>query len=649
MSIVATDGDDVPAPARLPPPPEDVTTSSSSDSSSCSFSTGSAVNVAGAEDNTEASQSPRESQKDDEPGPLIRDGHQIDIPIDPPGVKFSIRTFFKYAGPGWLMSLAYLDPGNLEADLQAGAFTGFQLLWVLLLAHIAGLLLQICACRIGAATGESLAENCRRGYSRRVSNILWIMSEIAIIGSDIQEVIGTATAFHVLFGIDMWVGVLITAADTLTFLFIQIFHGMRVMEAFIFILIMTMMGCFFANMAITAPPAVEVAKGFIPNVSSYAVMELVGIVGAVIMPHNLYLHSALVQSRKIDKNNHEFVKQANMYLTVDACCSILISFIINMAVVCSFAYGMFSLHCARMPKGPFACLSSPDDWSTSTCDPLNPDCHCTTSYGETGVCAMVGLENAAEALGAVISSDAMKYIFAVGVLAAGQASTLTGTMAGQYVMEGFMHIRISMWVRVLLTRTIALGPALAIALVESEVSGMNGINAWLNILQSIQLPFALLPLLHYAMSKKVMGTFALNRWWSAGLWLLALIILAINVYLIITTLVPLDWPWYAWAIIGVVFYLYVSLCFYCVEDDLSRGCSNVKHDITFFLKPVIRGFKMLYGQCKRAFDKCIGRKDDDEVEDCEDTTSSSVDTPRCVVADVPSPSSSAIVEEGFKH
>lgn len=311
MSIVATDGDDVPAPARLPPPPEDVTTSSSSDSSSCSFSTGSAVNVAGAEDNTEASQSPRESQKDDEPGPLIRDGHQIAIPIDPPGVKFSIRTFFKYAGPGWLMSLAYLDPGNLEADLQAGAFTGFQLLWVLLLAHIAGLLLQICACRIGAATGESLAENCRRGYSRRVSNILWIMSEIAIIGSDIQEVIGTATAFHVLFGIDMWVGVLITAADTLTFLFIQIFHGMRVMEAFIFILIMTMMGCFFANMAITAPPAVEVAKGFIPNVSSYAVMELVGIVGAVIMPHNLYLHSALVQSRKIDKNNHEFVKQAN--------------------------------------------------------------------------------------------------------------------------------------------------------------------------------------------------------------------------------------------------------------------------------------------------------------------------------------------------
>ncbi|KAF4745010.1 hypothetical protein FOZ63_017925, partial [Perkinsus olseni] len=202
------------------------------------------------------------------------------------------------------------------------------------------------------------------------------------------EVVGTATAFHVLFGIDMWIGVLITAADTLTFLFIQIFHGMRVMEAFIFILIMVMMGCFFANMAITSPPAVEVAKGFIPQVSSYAIMQLVGIVGAVIMPHNLYLHSALVQSRKIDKNNHEFVRQANKYLTLDACSSILVSFIINMAVVCSFAYGMFSVHCARMSNGPLACLSSPQDWSTGTCDPADPACSCTTGYGETGVCAM---------------------------------------------------------------------------------------------------------------------------------------------------------------------------------------------------------------------------------------------------------------------
>ncbi|KAF4749958.1 hypothetical protein FOZ62_011122, partial [Perkinsus olseni] len=355
-------------PKRLPPPslvePVDddgkvcCDESSSSPTSSSSFSADSVVNVAGADDNTEASGSPRESEKQ-EPGPLIREGHRVDLPIDPPGVKFSFRTFFKYTGPGWLMSLAYLDPGNLEADLQAGAFTGFQMLWVLLLAHIAGLLLQICACRIGAATGESLAENCRRGYSRKVSNVLWIMSEIAIIGSDIQEVVGTATAFHVLFGIDMWIGVLITAADTLTFLFIQIFHGMRVMEAFIFILIMVMMGCFFANMAITSPPAVEVAKGFIPQVSSYAIMQLVGIVGAVIMPHNLYLHSALVQSRKIDKNNHEFVRQANKYLTLDACSSILVSFIINMAVVCSFAYGMFSVHCARMSNGPLACLSSP--------------------------------------------------------------------------------------------------------------------------------------------------------------------------------------------------------------------------------------------------------------------------------------------------
>ncbi|KAF4670729.1 hypothetical protein FOL47_001878 [Perkinsus chesapeaki] len=606
MSNASGVAEDVPAPATLPPPAEGGFEESSPSSTTTTFSTGSLVNVnAGDDDTTMASQSPKEKSgmsDDEDPGPIIREGHRVDLPIDPPGVKFSFRTFFKYTGPGWLMSLAYLDPGNLEADLQAGAFTGFQLLWVLFLAHVAGLMLQICACRIGAATGESLAENCRRGYSRKVSNILWIMSEIAIIGSDIQEVVGTATAFHVLFGIDMWIGVLITAADTLTFLFIQIWHGMRVMEAFIFILIMVMMGCFFANMAITSPPAVDVAKGFIPEVSSYAIMQLVGIV---------------VQSRNIDSKNHEMVRQANKYLSIDACSSILISFIINMAVVCSFAYGMFSEHCARKSNGPLACLSSPDDWSVNACDPSDPICQCTTGYGETGICAMVGLENAAEALSSVISSDAMKYIFAVGVLAAGQASTLTGTMAGQYVMEGFMHIKISMWVRVLLTRTIALGPALAIALLESAISGMNGVNAWLNILQSIQLPFALLPLLHYSMSKKVMGDFALNRWWSAFIWMLALIILAINVYLIITTLVPLDWPWYAWAIIGAVAYLYASLCFYCVKEDLYRGMQYIKQDMMICFGPLIRGVKYLYHSTSKAVKRLLGkdRKNNDSIDE----------------------------------
>mmetsp|Transcript_19290 Transcript_19290/g.16519 ORF Transcript_19290/g.16519 Transcript_19290/m.16519 type:complete len:214 (+) Transcript_19290:110-751(+) len=172
-------------------------------------------------DTTMASQSPKEKSgmsDDEDPGPIIREGHRVDLPIDPPGVKFSFRTFFKYTGPGWLMSLAYLDPGNLEADLQAGAFTGFQLLWVLLLAHIFGLLLQVLACRIAAVTGVHLAEHCRARYPRSTATILWIMAEIAIIGSDIQEVLGTAIAFRVLLNIPLWAGTLITAVDTLTFL-----------------------------------------------------------------------------------------------------------------------------------------------------------------------------------------------------------------------------------------------------------------------------------------------------------------------------------------------------------------------------------------------------------------------------------------------
>lgn len=250
----------------------------------------------------------------DEPSELpVRTGKekQVEIPIDPPGVKFSFRTFCKYAGPGWLMSLAYLDPGNLEADLQAGAFTGFQLLWVLLLAHIVGLILQILSSRLAAVTGKHLAEHCRARYPKWTATVLWIMTEIAIIGSDIQEVLGTAIAFKVLLNIPLWAGTLITAVDTLTFLTLHLLHGIRVLEAFIFILILTMMACFFIDMAISAPPAVDIFKGFIPMVASYATMQMVGLIGAVIMPHNLYLHSALTGSRKIDRSEERNIQQAN--------------------------------------------------------------------------------------------------------------------------------------------------------------------------------------------------------------------------------------------------------------------------------------------------------------------------------------------------
>ncbi|KAF4665053.1 hypothetical protein FOL47_004804 [Perkinsus chesapeaki] len=498
------------------------------------------------------------------------------IPVDPPGVKFSFRTFFKYTGPGWLMSLAYLDPGNLEADLQAGAFTGYQMLWVLLLAHIFGLLLQVLACRIAAVTGVHLAEHCRARYPRSTATVLWIMAEIAIIGSDIQEVLGTAIAFRVLLNIPLWAGTLITAVDTLTFLTLHLFHGIRVLEAFIFVLILTMMICFFVDMGISAPPAEDIFKGFIPLVASYAVMQMVGLIGAVIMPHNLYLHSALTRSRQIDRSEERNIKQANKYFLIDSTSSLSVSFLINLAVVSAFAHGMFSRQCATLQNGPLACLASPEDWDSSVCSPSDPACQCHTPEGMAGVCSNIGLENAAGALAAVMYSSGVKYIFAVGVLAAGQASTLTGTLAGQYVMEGFMQWQIPMWVRVLITRSIALGPALAFAILQGEITAMNGVNAWLNILQSIQLPFALLPVLHFSMSREVMGRFAIGHVWTSIMWMLACLVIGVNFYLIIETLVPLGWPWYAWAIIGIVAFLYIRLCIACVKSELLSALAKLK-------------------------------------------------------------------------
>ena len=209
-------------------------------------------------------------------------------------VGFSWRLLWAYTGPGWLMSIAYIDPGNLESDLQAGAYTGYQLSWVLFLATACGLLLQVLACRLGVVTGQHLAQLCKQHYSRRASIALWAMTELAIIGSDIQEVVGSAIAFKLLFGLDLWIGVLITGCDTFTFLLLH-YLGIRKLEAFFAALIATMAVCFTVNFVEVAPPAKDIASGFIPYFRSYAAFQAVGIIGAVMYDTQhlsaLHLHS----------------------------------------------------------------------------------------------------------------------------------------------------------------------------------------------------------------------------------------------------------------------------------------------------------------------------------------------------------------------
>jgi natural resistance-associated macrophage protein len=457
------------------------------------------------------------------------------------------------------MSLAYLDPGNLEADLQGGAYTGYQLLWILLLAHVIGFFMQVLAARLGAVSGRHLAQHCRERYPRVVAYFLWIMTELAIIGADIQEVVGTAIALHVLLGVPMWAGVLITAADTFTFLAVHYFKGVRVIEILICSFILVMMCCFFVNFGIISPPASDLFAGFLPsNTASYATLQAVAIIGAVIMPHNIYLHSALVTEKGVDRTKSEEVRQANHYFMVDSAIALTVSFFVNLALLASFASGFFSPTCAEQDMG---CLVGLEDPNADTC---------YNSSGMRGVCSVIGLEEAGGALQSLMGSYA-KYIFALGLFAAGQASTLTGTFAGQYVMSGFMRFNIAIWLRTLLTRSIALGPALIIALFQASIPSLSQASEWLNVLQSVQLPFAVLPLLHFVRQDALMGEFRLkSATQQIILWFISLAIIGTNFYLVSSHITPLEPGWYVWFVLTLVSVGYLYLCYRCIDSDVSE-------------------------------------------------------------------------------
>ncbi|KAG8465641.1 hypothetical protein KFE25_002948 [Diacronema lutheri] len=446
---------------------------------------------------------------------------------------FRWRIFMQYTGPGWLMSLAYLDPGNIEADLQSGAYTGYSLLWVLLLCHAVGFVFQVLAARLGVVTGYNLAELCRLefvGYRRWV---LWAMTELAIIGSDIQEVVGSAIAFQLLFGWPLWLGCIVTAGDSFTFIAIH-FLGVRAFEAFVAVLIGTMALSFSIDCVLARPAPADVLSGFRPIVESYAVLQAVGTLGSVIMPHNLFLHSALVQSRTVDHGSAAHVRQANAYNAIESALALLVSFVINAAVLCCFAKGFFAAECASQG---LACVpAGAADLVTAGADGAHTPAACE-SGGGAGTCAPVGLSVAGAALQSLLPGSSARLVWAVGLLAAGQSSTMTGTLAGQYVMEGFLSLRIQRWKRTLLTRALALGPAVAVALMcEANPQAGDNADEYLNVLQSVQLPFAIVPLVLLTSDARIMGTFANGRAVRAALWALVGAVIAVNVYLVAAAL-----------------------------------------------------------------------------------------------------------------
>ncbi|XP_050490066.1 protein Malvolio isoform X1 [Bombus huntii] len=477
---------------------------------------------------------------------------------------FSFRKLWAFTGPGFLMSIAYLDPGNIESDLQSGVAAKYKLLWVLLSATILGLIMQRLSARLGVVTGLHLAEMCYRQYKKVPRMILWIMIEIAIIGSDMQEVIGTAIALSLLTNkvIPIWGGVLITIIDTFTFLLLDK-YGLRKLELFFGFLITVMAVTFGYEYVVSAPPQNEVISGmFIPWYKDYdrnMLLQAVGIVGAVIMPHNLYLHSALVKSRDIDRKESKKVNEANMYYFIEACIALLVSFIINVFVVAVFAHGLFNKTSLEV---------------YNLCEANNYTVGMDT-FKKENTTISVDLNKGGIFLGCAFGAAAM-YIWAVGIFAAGQSSTMTGTYAGQFAMEGFLNLQWARWKRVLFTRMIAIIPTFLVAFF-SDIDNLTGMNDILNAIMTLQLPFATLPTIAFTSSPKIMGTFRNGLTNKIVATALSAVVIAINIYFVINT-VQDDLPHHWAVIVAITIYsiLYLLFCLYLtIHMAVSMGATSL--------------------------------------------------------------------------
>ncbi|XP_062972816.1 natural resistance-associated macrophage protein 1 isoform X1 [Elgaria multicarinata webbii] len=488
---------------------------------------------------------------------------KIVIP-DVGGYGFSFRKLWAFTGPGFLMSIAYLDPGNIESDLQCGAIAGFQLLWVLLWATILGLLCQRLAIRLGVVTGKDLGEICHYYYPKFPRVLLWIMIEIAIIGSDMQEVIGTAIAFNLLSAgrIPLWGGVLITIVDTFFFLFLDK-YGLRKLEAFFGLLITIMAVTFGYEYIVVKPNQKEVLKGmFLPlckNCGHEELLQAVGIVGAIIMPHNIYLHSSLVKTREVDRTNKKAVKEANMYYLTESTIALFVSFLINLFVMSVFAQAFFQKKNSEVHD---VCANQ-SMFSNHSIFPNFPVNNETVS---------VDIFQGGIILGCYFGPIAL-YIWAIGILAAGQSSTMTGTYAGQFVMEGFLKLRWSRFARVVFTRAFAILPTVFVAAFRN-VEDLTGLNDLLNVLQSILLPFAVIPVLTFTSMQPLMNDFVNGILGKIIMILITGLVCAINIYFVVTTLIGLQHLVY-YIVIPFVIVAYAAFVFYLIWTCL------ISHGMTF--------------------------------------------------------------------
>ena len=438
------------------------------------------------------------------------------------------RRLFAFVGPAYLVSVGYMDPGNWATDLEGGARFGYTLLWVILMSNLMAVLLQTLAARLGIVTGFDLAQGCRREYPRAVNVALWGLAELAVAATDLAEALGTIVGLNLLFGIPLLWGCAITATDTLLFLMLQRF-GIRKIEAFIVMLVATIGLCFVLEVIIGRPDWHGVAQGFVPRLPPGALYVVIGIIGATVMPHNLYLHSSLVQTRSIARTLTGR-KEACRFNFIDSLVALNGAFFVNAAILIMAA----------------------------------------STFHSRGL-AVTEIQQAHSMLDRVLGTTLAPVAFAVALLASGQSSTVTGTLSGQIVMEGFLNLRMRPWLRRLTTRFIALVPAVvAIALAGDK--GVYKLLILSQVVLSLQLPFATIPLIHFTSDRKKMGLFANRAWVKALAWAVAGVIVALNLKLAAATVA--DWtqaaPAALWIVVAPALLALLGLLLYLAFAPLLR-------------------------------------------------------------------------------
>ena len=409
-----------------------------------------------------------------------------------------------FVGPAILVSVGYMDPGNWGTDLQAGAQYKYGLLWVVGLASLMAIFMQVISARLGVVTGKDLAQCCRDWYPRWTRWPNWLMSEIAIGACDLAEVLGSAVALNLLFHIPLLWAVIITGVDVLLLLALQSF-GMRTIEAVVLLLIATIAVCYFVEIFVlpqTHPAFSEMARALVsPHFRQPGMLYVaIGIIGATVMPHNLYLHSALVQSRKLQKDAPS-IRRAIHFNTLDSIVALTVAFFVNAAILVLAATVFYGKESVTLLEGQVVHFATSSDW------------------------IRVAYLTLAPLLGTALAST----LFAVALLASGQSSTITGTLAGQVVMEGFMHWRIKPWVRRLITRTLAILPAVFIIGLRGEGS-VTDLLILSQVVLALQLPFAMFPLLHFTSSEKRMGKWKNGLFLLVAGWASAILITSMDLY-----------------------------------------------------------------------------------------------------------------------